>query len=218
MEERKTIRLKKNEFAVKEYVKNTIGKGKFSHVEIEYTPIGEKIIISTHKPGLIIGKRGETINELTTTLKKEFELENPHIEIDEIKEPEFDSQIIADDLALGLEKVGPLKFKVLAYKALSRIIGAGAQGVEIKLSGKLPSSRAKLWRFAQGYLKKTGDAAKIVDRAKSRAETKPGTVGIKVSILSPHAKMKDRIDLNDELIQRLKENSEKELKKKKSKK
>lgn len=218
MEERKTVKLKKNEFAVKEYVKSTLGKGKFSRVGIEYTPIGEKIIVSTHKPGLIIGKRGEIINELTMTLKKKFELESPHIEIEEIKEPEFDSQIIADDLALGLEKVGPLKFKVLAYKALSKIISSGAQGVEIKLSGKLPSSRAKLWRFAQGYLKKTGDAAKVVNRAKSRAETKPGTVGIKVSILSPHAKMKDRIDLNDELIQRLRENSEKEINKKKSKK
>lgn len=215
MEERKTVKLKKNEYEVKEYVKKTLGKGKFSRIGIEYTPIGEKIIISTHKPGLIIGRRGEIINELTETLKSKFELENPHIEIEEIKEPEFDSQIIADDLALGLEKVGPLKFKVLAYKALSRIITSGAQGVEIKLSGKLPSSRAKLWRFAQGYLKKTGDAAKVVHRAKSRAETKPGTVGIKVSILSPHAKMKDRIDLNEELIQRLRDNAEKEKNKKK---
>ena len=217
MEERKTIKIKKNEFGVKEYIKATIGKGKFSRVGIEYTPVGEKIIISTHKPGLIIGRKGEMINELTETLKKKFELENPHIEIDEIKEPEFDSQVIADDLALGLEKLGPLKFKVIAYKALSKIMDSGAFGVEIKLNGKLPSSRAKTWRFAQGYLKKTGDAAKVVDRSKARAETKPGTVGIKVSILSPHAVMKDRIYLTEELIEKLKENAEKEKNKSKKK-
>jgi ribosomal protein S3 len=81
------------------------------------------------------------------------------------------------------------------------------------LHGKLPSSRAKQWRFSQGYLKKTGDAAKVVDRAKSRAETKPGTVGVKVSILSPHAKMKDQIIIDDQLISNLKENAEKQNKK-----
>jgi ribosomal protein S3 len=92
---------------------------------------------------------------------------------------------------------------------------SGALGVEIKMNGKLPSSRAKTWRFAQGYLKKTGDAAKVVDRAKARAETKPGTVGIKVSILSPHAIMKDRINLDEKLLNTLKENAEKQNKSKK---
>ena len=84
---------------------------------------------------------------------------------------------------------------------------AGALGAEIVLSGKLPSSRAKTWRFAQGYLKKTGDSAKVVDRSQSRAETKPGTVGVKVSILSPYAILEDKIVINDEVIKKLKENS-----------
>ncbi|MEK6817565.1 MAG: KH domain-containing protein, partial [Nanoarchaeota archaeon] len=84
MDERKTVKFKKDEFAIKEYTKKFVGKGKLSKVRIEYTPIGEKIIISTHKPGLIIGKGGERIIELTNILKKQFKLENPHIEIDEI--------------------------------------------------------------------------------------------------------------------------------------
>lgn len=227
MEEKNTVKFKKDEFAIKEYVKKTVGKGKVSKVKIEYTPIGEKIIISTNKPGLIIGRSGERIAELTRDLKEKFKLENLHIEIDEIAEPEFDAQIVADDIALGLERFGPLKFKVLAYKALERVMRAGALGAEIRLSGKLPGARAKTWRFAQGYLKKTGDSAKVVDRAQSRAETKPGTVGIKVSILSPHAKLEDKIELNEALINKLKENSKKgetapkekkESKKKKSKK
>jgi small subunit ribosomal protein S3 len=86
---------------------------------------------------------------------------------------------------------------------------AGAMGAEIRVSGKLPSSRAKSWRFAQGYLKKTGDTASVVDRAKAIAQTKPGTVGVKVSILSPNAKLKDRIVINDELVKKLKSNMEK---------
>jgi len=219
MEERKIVQIKKEEFAIKENIKAILGKGKVSHVKIEYTPIGEKIIVSTNKPGLVIGKRGERIEELTKMVKEKYKLENPHIEIDEIKEPEFDAQLIADDIATTLERLGPLKFKVIAYKTLQKIVKAGALGVEIRLSGKLPSSRAKTWRFAQGYLKKVGDTAKVVNRAKASAQTKPGTVGIKVSILPPNAYLHDRINLNEQLINQLKANIiEKSEEEKKSRK
>ncbi len=221
MEERKSVKFKKDEFAIKEYVKSTLGKGKISKIRIEYTPIGEKVIVSTNKPGLIIGKRGEKIEELTNLLKTNFKLENPRIEIEEITKPEFDAQTIADEIALGLERLGPLKFKVIAYKNLQRIMNAGALGAEIVLGGKLPSSRAKSWRFSQGYLKKIGDSAKVVDRAKAVAQTRPGTVGVKVSILSPDAILKDKLEINNEIIQKLKMNSievENEVEEKKGKK
>ena len=208
MEEKQTVKFKKEEFAIKESVKKMLGKGKVSKVRIEYTPVGEKIIISTNKPGLIIGKGGEKLNEITEYLRKHFKFENLHLDVEEITEPEFDAQIVADEIALGLERFGPLKFKILAYRSLEKVMKAGALGCEIRLSGKLPSSRAKTWRFAQGYLKKTGDSSKVVDRAQSRAETKPGTVGIKVSILSPHAVLKDKIFINEELKEKLRMNQQ----------
>ena len=207
MEEKNIVKFKKDEFAVREYVRNSLGKGKVSKVKIEYTPVGEKIIISTNKPGLIIGRGGERIDELTKFLKTRFNLENPHIEIDEIKNPEFDAQIMADEIALSIERFGPLKFKVVAYKILQRVIVAGALGVEIRLSGKLPGARAKTWRFAQGYLKKTGDSARVVDRAQAVAQTKPGTVGVKVSILAPDAVLTDKIIIDEEFIKKIKENA-----------
>ena len=229
MKERSTVQLKKEEFSIRESIKKLLGKGKISRIRIEYTPVGEKIIIATHKPGLVIGRKGEKIEEITKLLKNKFKLENPHIEVDEVTQPEFDAQIMADEIALSLERFGPLKFKVTAYRTLQKIIKAGVKGVEIRLNGKLPSSRAKPWRFAYGYLKKTGDPAKLVDKAQARAETKPGTVGVKVSILSPYVKLKDQIIITDELIRTLKENSvepeglikktgEKKIKKIKSKK
>tara|TARA_B100000315_G_C14527879_1_gene564727 strand:- start:698 stop:1378 length:681 start_codon:yes stop_codon:yes gene_type:complete len=208
MEEKKVVQLKKEEFKVREYIKNFVGKGKISKAKIEYTPVGEKIIVSTSKPGLVIGKGGEKIGELTRSLKKNFRLENPHVEIDEIMEPELDAQVISDEIALSLEKLGPMKFKVITYRTLQRVMRSGALGAEIRLSGKLPGSRAKSWRFAQGYLKKTGDNAKVVDRAKSRAQTKPGTVGIKVSILSPYAILKDKIVLDEKIIEGMKNRKE----------
>jgi small subunit ribosomal protein S3 len=206
MEEKKFVQLKKDELNVKEYVKRNLGKGRISGVNIEYTPVGEKIIIATNRPGYVIGRRGEKISELTRVLKKQFKLENPNIEIMEITRPEFDAQGIADEIALMLERLGSLKFKIIAYKMLDRIMKAGALGVELRLSGKLPSERAKSWRFASGYLKKTGDTAKIVNRAESIAETPMGVIGIKAAILPPDAIIHDRIVVNQELLDKLKIN------------
>jgi small subunit ribosomal protein S3 len=204
MEEKKFVGFKKEELSVKEYVKNALGKGRISNVSIEYTPLGEKIIIATSKPGLVIGRKGEKIDELTYVTKKKFHFDNPHIEIREIKNPLLDAQLVADEIAIALEREGSLKFKVIAYKMLQAIMNAGALGVEIVLSGKLPSERARSWRFAQGYLKKTGEPAKVVDRATSQATTIPGVVGIKVAILPPAAPIHDRVIVDSSMRERIK--------------
>lgn len=221
MEERKFAGIRKEEFGVKEFIKKEFGKGKLSAVKIEYTPVGEKVIISTHKPGLIIGKRGESIEKLTEVLKKRFKMENPRVDIAEIKNPDLDAQIIADDIALSLERFGSLRFKAIAYKALVKIKSAGALGAEIVLAGRLPSERAKMWRFKFGYLRKTGDAANDVNYAESQGVDKQGMVGIKVSILSPETFKNEEVIINDELIKKLKLNAsseDKDSKKKKAKK
>src|SRR3989344_76516 len=164
MEEKKFVRFKKEEFEIKEFIKEYLGKSKLSKVNIEYTPVGEKVLITTSKPGLIIGRGGEKITNLTSVLKKKFKFENPHIEIKEIEKAYLDAQTVADEIAVNIESSGSLKFKIIAYKLLKQIVDAGALGVEIKLSGKLPSERAKTWRFQSGYLKKVGDSRKVVDK------------------------------------------------------
>lgn len=219
MDEKKFVQFKKREYAMKKYVWNSLGKGKVSSIKVEYTPVGEKIVVSTDKPGLIIGSRGEKIDNLTKILKLRFKLENPNIEINEIRNANLDAQLVADRIALDLEKFGNLKFKTIAYKELVRIMKAGALGVELRLSGKLPSDRAKSWRFAAGYLKKVGDSAKVVGRAQSVALTKLGISGIKVSILPPDAKIHDKIEINDEMRNLLKASDKaEEVEQKKKKK
>ncbi len=208
MEEKKFVSFKKEEFGVREYIKNMLGKGRISDVIIEYTPIGEKIVVYTSRPGLVIGRKGEKITDLTNVLKKRFNLDNPHIEVQEIREPLLDAQLVADEIAMLLEKRGSLKFKVIAYKMLQQIIKAGALGVEIVLSGKLPSDRARSWRFSHGYLKKTGESAKVVDNAQAQATTIAGVVGVKVSILKPGVNLTDQIFITEEMKQRIKLNDE----------
>ncbi len=210
MDEKKFVQLKEEELEVREYIKHSLGKGRVSEVLIEYTPVGEKIIIATNKPGLVIGSRGSKINDLTTILKRRFKLDNPHIEIKEITEPFFDAQLVADEIALELERKGSLKFKLVAYKTLDNIMKAGALGAEIVLSGKLPSDRAKSWRFAQGYLKKTGDPAKVVNRSIAQAKTMAGVIGIKVSILPKNAVIHDKIVVDQALIDLLRNTSTEE--------
>lgn len=218
MEEKKFVNFKKDELRVREYIKNSLGKGRISAVVIEYTPVGEKIKVSTSRPGLIIGRKGEKIEELTRVLKRRFKLDNPHIEIVEITQPLLDAQLVADEIAVMLERKGPLKFKVIAYKMLQQIIKSGAMGVELRLSGKLPSDRARTWRFSHGYLKKTGEPAKIVDRAQSQATTFAGVVGVSVAILRPNSEISDHIKVDDALRQKLKQFSmELEVEKEESK-
>ena len=200
MEERKFVSLKKGEHDIKEFVKNYLGKGKASNVQIEYTPVGEKVIIKTSKPGLIIGRGGERISKLTEVLKKKYKFENPHIEIMEISSIFLDAQSVADEIALNIEHRGSARFKIIAYRLLKQIVDAGAMGVELKISGKLPAARARTWRFKKGYLKKVGDSSKVVDKAIAMAQSKSGTVGIEVSILHPDAKIHDVINLDDKKV------------------
>jgi small subunit ribosomal protein S3 len=203
MDERKFVELKRNELAVKDYIKSSIGKGKISTVAIEYTPVGEKIVVATSRPGLVIGRRGEKIEELTRVLKKRFNLDNPHIEIREIMNPLHDAQIVADDIALLMERDGSLKFKVIAYRMLQDIMRSGALGAEIVMSGRLPSERAKSWRFAQGLMKKNGDTAKIVSSAMAQAVNIQGVSGIKVRIMPSDVKIHDKITVDASMKERI---------------
>jgi small subunit ribosomal protein S3 len=216
MIEKKFVEEKKQEYEIKEFIRKKIGKGKVSDVKIERTPIGEKIIIHTVKPGLVIGRGGEIIQDINKSLKFKFNLENPQVEVAEILEPEFDAQTVADNIAMALENLGPLSFKLIAYRELDKMVKSGALGAEIRLSGRLPSERAKSWRFAFGYLKKTGETTKIVNKAKAIAFTQPGVVGVKVYIVPKNVKLSDKIYLNQERIeQEIKEKLNKEEEKQK---
>ncbi|UZE93634.1 MAG: 30S ribosomal protein S3 [Candidatus Pacearchaeota archaeon] len=202
MIKKKFIEAKKQEFEIKEFIKTQLGKGRVSDIKIERTPVGEKIVIITSRPGLVIGRGGEIIQKVNTSLKKRFKLENPQIEVSEIQEAIFDAQTVADQIALSLERFGPLSFKLIAYRELDGISKAGALGAEIRLSGRLPSERSRSWRFAFGYLSKTGAIADIiVNRAQAKAFTRPGVVGVKVAIVPRDAKIPDKISISKKIIE-----------------
>jgi len=91
-----------------------------------------------------------------------------------------------------------LRFKGIGHRAMTDVMNAGALGVEIFISGRIPSSRAKTWRFYNGYLKKCGNTAITgVNKAYATAFLKTGVAGVKVSIMPPDTKLPDRIILKD---------------------
>ncbi|HLC50033.1 MAG TPA: 30S ribosomal protein S3 [Candidatus Nanoarchaeia archaeon] len=198
MIERKFVAQKIKEFQIEEYITQSLENVGHSHTRMVKTPLGEKIVISASRPGLIVGRKGQNIKQLTKTLKKKFDLENPQIEISEVENPSLDAHIITEKIVDALEKFGAQKFKAIAHKIMTEVLRAGALGIEITISGKIPSSRAKTWRFYQGYLKKCGDIALSVGKADMQAQLKTGVVGVKVSIMPPDIQLPDAIEMRTE--------------------
>lgn len=200
MIERQFIAQKTKEYYIKKYIEEHLRGVGISQIKLKKIPLGEKIIISASKPSLIVGSKGSNIRELTRVLKTEFKLENPQIEIAEVRNLFLDANIVAQRIAGSLERFGSARFKSIGHKIMENVINSGALGVEIIVSGKIPSARAKSWRFYQGYLKKCGDIAiSGVLKAKASALLKSGIVGIKVAIMPPDLVLPDRVEIVKEL-------------------
>ncbi len=200
MIERKFVAERVKEFQIQQYIEQTLKNVGHSATKLVRTPLGEKIIISASRPGLVVGKKGENIKKLTNTLKRRFNLENPQIEIAEVPEPNLDAQIVAERIASTIERFGIQKFKAIGHKTMQDVMNAGALGIEIKISGKVPSARAKSWRFYSGYLKKCGNVALTqIKRATAYATLRAGTVGVRVAIMPPGVKLVDDIEIRKDL-------------------
>lgn len=196
MIERKFVAERLKEQQIEEFISESLKNVGHSHTRLQRTPMGEKVIIYASRPGLVVGRKGENIKKLTSSLKKRFNLENPQIEIAEVENPNLDAQIVAERIASTLERFGVQRFKGVGHKTLADVMAAGALGVEIIVSGKVPSQRAKTWRFYSGYLKKCGNiSVEGVRVAHAVAVLKSGAVGIKVSIMPPDIELPDDIEV-----------------------
>jgi len=200
--ERKFVAENLKEFQIEEYLRSTLGKAGLSYIKLQRTPVGEKILICSSRPGLVVGKSGSNITRLTTELKTRFKLENPQIELIEADQPWADANIVAEGIANSLERFGTTRFKGIGHKAMTDVMNGGARGVEILISGKIPSSRAKTWRFYMGYIKKSGDVAVSgINTAYTIAKLKTGVVGVQVRIMPGYTKLPDDVEYLDAMAQ-----------------
>jgi small subunit ribosomal protein S3 len=179
---------------INEFLQNEFEKAGYGGVEIAKTPLGTHIVVYAMRPGLVIGRGGETIRELATTLEQKFNLPNPQISVAEIEIPEFNAYVIASRVTSALKR--GVHFRRAGFWALQQTMEAGALGAEIIIRGKLRTERARYEKFKDGYLPKSGDPALTnLREAVLHVQLKPGMYGIKVRIMPPGATFPDQIKM-----------------------
>jgi len=189
---------------IDEFLRNEFERSGYGGVSITKTPLGTHIVIYTMRPGMVIGRGGETIRELTRVLEEKFQLPNPQISVAEIEIPELNAYVVASRIASALKR--GVHYRRSGYWALNQIMEAGALGVEIIISGKLRSDRARYEKFRAGYMPKSGEPArKYMRKAEVSVQLKPGILGVKVRIMPPDAKFPDQVQIVEEGIEEEKE-------------
>lgn len=178
---------------LEEFLEDELEEAGYGGVDISRTPMGTRVKLFVERPGVVIGRGGRNVQDLTKRLEKEYNLENPQVEVEEIDVPEFNASIMANRVAFLLGR--GVYFRQAGHGTLRRIMEAGARGVEIRISGKLTGDFAREERFYDGYLKKAGEvASELVNTGKAVAELPAGTVGIKVRIMPPGVEIPDEVE------------------------
>ena len=176
---------------IDEYLSQELKRAGYSRLEMTKTPLGTRVVVYAAKPGLVIGRRGQSIRDLTQILEQRFGVENPQISVATIDAPELDPKVVASQIAMALQR--GIHFRRAAYWALQRTIEAGALGVEIAIRGKLTTDRARYEKYRAGYLPVVGEAiGKILRTAVVDTQLKQGLFGISVKLMPPNVVFPDK--------------------------
>ena len=182
------------ELEISDFLERELVRAGFGGAEIMRTPLGTRIIIYAMKPGVVIGRRGTNIRELTRILEEKFDLFNPQIAVSEVEIPELNPNIMASRIADALQR--GIHFRRTGFWALNQIMRAGAMGSEIIIKGKLTSRRHRYEKYREGYIPRVGDPAlKNVRIATAAVKMRPGIIGISVKIIPPDAVFPDQVEI-----------------------
>jgi len=163
---------------VREFLKKKLAHAAVGRVLIERPARDAKITIYSARPGVVIGKKGEDIEALRTALRKFMGVQNVHVNIEEIRKPEIDAQLIADSISSQLEK--RIMFRRAMKRAMQNAMRLGAQGIKIMSSGRLNGIEiARREWYREGRVPLHTLRANI-EYGVSEAKTTYGVIGIKV--------------------------------------
>jgi len=198
-----------NMMLLKDYLREKIKDAGFEDVEVSKTPTGTRVVLHVTRPGIVIGRKGTGIKELTEKLETDYGLKNPQIAVEEITKPELSPEVMCNRMASHLER--GTAFRRATMWTMKQIMESGAMGVQITISGKLRGDRSAFEKHVAGILPRAGHHAEvIVDEDIAHVETAMGLIGIRIRIAN-----KDKVIPEFELI---KEKNKKEGKDKSSKK
>ena len=169
----------KEDYHLRAYVKKHLKGAGISKVEIERTADHVKLIIFTSRPGIVIGKKGVGIDDLTAHIQKQTK-NKVIVDIQEVRKPDVDAQLVAENIALQLEK--RVSWRRAVKKAMVAAIRRGVRGVKIRVSGRLDG--AEIAR-SESYSEKQVPLHTLranIDYGGATAFTTYGTTGVKVWI------------------------------------
>jgi small subunit ribosomal protein S3 len=208
--ERNFIRENTNRVLIKEFLIKKIEGAGFGGMSIQRTPMGTRINILVERPGMVIGKGGSKIKELTEQIKDRFKVDNPQIEIEEAgSRASLNAQIMAEKLAEALQR--GWHFRRAGHSTVRRIMEAGAKGCQVIIAGKLTGARHRTEKFTEGHVKYCGETARqVMNTGYAVSKLKAGVLGVKVRIMKPDAKLPDEIKLHIVEDEKLKPEEKKE--------
>ena len=165
-----------NMMLLNDFLREKIKESGFHKVEISKTPTGTKITLHVTRPGIVIGRKGVGIKELTEKISTDFELKNPQISVEEIPCAELSPSVMCSRMAAHIERGTTIW-------TIKQIMDAGAMGVQITISGKLRGDRSAFEKHTQGILPRAGNYAKnIVSEDVIHTKTPMGLIGINIKI------------------------------------
>lgn len=192
--ERKFVVENVRRILLKEYIKKETERAGFGGLDIQRTPMGTRVTLIAERPGMVIGRKGGAIKDLTETIEQKFKFDNPQIEVQEVANPNLNAQIMAYKLAEALER--GWHFRRAGHSTVRRIMDAGAKGCQVTIAGKLTGERHRTEKFTAGNIKYCGEPAKEwMSIGYAIAMRKPGVMGVKVKIMHPDAKLPDDIEI-----------------------
>ena len=170
-----------NMMLLNDFLKERIKESGFNKVEISKTPTGTKITLYVTRPGIVIGRKGTGIKELTEKIEKDFGLKNPQISVEEVTKAELSPSVMCNRMSSHIQR--GTAFRRVTMWTMKQIMEAGAMGVQITISGKLRGDRSAFEKHTMGVLPRAGNYAKnIVSEDVVHTETPMGLIGIKIRI------------------------------------
>jgi len=179
---------------VEKFLTKELKRAGYGGMDITRTPLGTQVTIFAEKPGIVIGKGGKQVRQLTQDLATDYDIESPQVEVQQVQNPNFNAQIMAERLANALER--GWYFRKAGSSTIRRIMESGALGCEVIVAGKLTGARSRTQKFTEGYIKHCGEPSEtIVERGYALAIKKLGTIGVQVMIVPPDARLPDTFDV-----------------------
>jgi small subunit ribosomal protein S3 len=164
---------------VRDYLRQRLSQASVSRIEIERPAQTARITIHTARPGIVIGKKGEDVERLRQSVAKMMSVP-VHINIEEVRKPEIDAYLVAQNVAQQLER--RVQFRRAMKRVMQNAMRLGAEGIKVRVAGRLGG--AEIAR-AEGYLEGRVPLHTLradIDYAQVEAQTTYGVLGIKVWI------------------------------------